>query len=329
MGSLKDIYSSHQNKLSDKWSIYIPEYDRIFYSYKNEKINLLEIGVQNGGSIEIWSTYFEQAVNLVGCDINTDCGKLSYEDERVTIIIGDAGDSETKCKVLEQSDKFDIVIDDGSHRSSDIVKAFMAYFPVINDGGVFIAEDLHCSYWFEFEGGIYDPYSSIAFFKRLADIVNYEHFGLNKERRELLDGFSKKYNCRITDEDLSKIHSVEFINSMCVIKKLKPENNVLGVRIAAGNIEDVVKGHHDLSDECYFVPNQSGKSNALTIMPIEENIIKKLSEIEEYKENLKQAYLEIDDLRLIILGYKESLSWKMTLPLRYVKKIIYTLYGFF
>jgi len=42
-------------KVSDKWDSYLPIYDRLFGPRKDDAIGLLEIGVQNGGSLEIWS----------------------------------------------------------------------------------------------------------------------------------------------------------------------------------------------------------------------------------------------------------------------------------
>ena len=44
------------------------------------------------------------------------------------------------------------------------------------------------------------------------------------------------------ESDLAKIHSIEIINSLCIIKKLPPEKNVLGVRVVVGKKEDVTTG---------------------------------------------------------------------------------------
>jgi hypothetical protein len=76
--------------------------------------------------------------------------------------------------------------------SSDIIKSFALYFPRLAEGGLFIAEDLHCSYWEEFEGGLFDRNSSISFFKSLADIVNFQHWGVSKTRTQLLNHFCIK-----------------------------------------------------------------------------------------------------------------------------------------
>ena len=60
MKSLFELYREHQGKVSDKWSIYLSEYDRLFSSYRDRPVRMLEIGIQNGGSLEIWSKYFPE-----------------------------------------------------------------------------------------------------------------------------------------------------------------------------------------------------------------------------------------------------------------------------
>ena len=87
--TLRELYEQHEGKVSDKWSIYLTEYDRFFGSYRDDAIRLLEIGIQNGGSLEIYSKYFKNANLFLGCDINPDCAKLRFDDERIKVIIGD------------------------------------------------------------------------------------------------------------------------------------------------------------------------------------------------------------------------------------------------
>src|SRR6267142_105948 len=179
--TLHELYANHTGKMSDKWSLYLDEYDRLFASMWDRPVRLLEIGVQNGGSLDIWSQFFPKA----------------------EAIVGDANDPQTQQRVLQRSGQFDIVIDDGSHLSRDIVKTFALYFPHLAEGGIFVAEDLHCSYWDKFEGGLYYPYSSMMFFKRLADVINHEHWGVPKARGEILRGIFGKYGCELAEESLA------------------------------------------------------------------------------------------------------------------------------
>ena len=139
--TLREIFSSHQGKLSDKWNFYLVEYERLIAPYVDRPVRLLEIGVQNGGSIEIWSKVFENSEKIVGCDIDPKCGLLTFEDPQISIVVGDVSISSTRDLIRAQSLFFDIIIDDGSHKSSDIVKVFANYFGIVSSEGVFIAED--------------------------------------------------------------------------------------------------------------------------------------------------------------------------------------------
>lgn len=191
--TLEHLYLNHKGKLSDKWSLYLGEYDRIFKEFQEKPINILEIGIQNGGSLEIWARYFDKANKIIGCDIDSKCLGLTYEDYRISVIVGDATQDATALQIKEIAATFDIVIEDGSHRSGDIVKAFSKYFSYVVDGGLFIAEDLHASYWSDFEGGLFDPLSSMSFFKILADLVNHEHWRCEMHSTDLLIDFSERY----------------------------------------------------------------------------------------------------------------------------------------
>lgn len=248
--NLRQLYAEHSGKVSDKWSLYLEEYDRWFAEFADRPISMLEIGVQNGGSLDVWSRYFSNAEAIIGCDINEDCAKLSYSDPRITLIVGDACAPAIRNRILARSSHFDIVIDDGSHLSSDIVRAFCLYFPAIRDGGMFVAEDLHCSYWDHFEGGLYDPNSSIGFFKLLADVVNHEHWGVPKSRKDILRKIFEKYGCELPEETLSLVRSIEFVNSMCVVRK-SHGRATLGRRVIAGSDEIVRPGHLEMNGELY------------------------------------------------------------------------------
>ena len=81
--SISDLYKTHLGYVSDKWASYLPVYDRWFLPYRNREISFLEIGVQNGGSLQIWNKYFNNAKNIIGCDINTQCGQLVFDKDRV------------------------------------------------------------------------------------------------------------------------------------------------------------------------------------------------------------------------------------------------------
>ncbi len=103
MKALEQLYREHEGKVSDKWSAYLAQYDRLFAPYRERPIRLLEIGIENGGSLEIWSKFFVDAEKLVGCDINPDCARLRYDDPRIGLVVADANTDEALQQILERN----------------------------------------------------------------------------------------------------------------------------------------------------------------------------------------------------------------------------------
>ena len=60
-------------------------------------MNILEIEVSQGGSLELWKKYFGKKMHLYGVDINPGCKEL--EEEQVTIFIGEAFRNKRKLDV--------------------------------------------------------------------------------------------------------------------------------------------------------------------------------------------------------------------------------------
>lgn len=257
MITLEEIYSNHGDKVSDKWELYINIYQERFEPYRNLPVNLFEIGIQNGGSLEVWEKYFCNAINIIGCDVNEACGSLKFESKKIKVVIGDASSLEISPKILDICNRFDIIIDDGSHHSADIVKAFARYFQLLSDGGIYVIEDLHCSYWAEYDGGLYHPESSMAFLKALTDVINFESWGLENDRGDVLSTILEKYDSEISSEILKQIHSIEFINSMCIIKKHEPNKNSLGKQRIFGTDESIQEGRLILNGQHIEAPDQT------------------------------------------------------------------------
>ncbi len=121
---------------SDKVSghCYGGTYNRIFERFdQNAKLNILEIGVQRGGSVMAWAEYFPNA-QVYGIDI-VDVREPQFRSPRVTFILGDV-------HKVELDKTFDIVIEDGSHTLPDALFAAKKYIPKLNPGGVMVIEDV-------------------------------------------------------------------------------------------------------------------------------------------------------------------------------------------
>ncbi|PVX82289.1 GT2 family glycosyltransferase [Paraburkholderia unamae] len=310
MKTLQQLYDEHHGKLSDKWSIYLTEYDRVLSPYRTRAVSVLEIGIQNGGSLEIWAQAFPDARAVVGCDINPACAALTYTDPRISVVTGDANLDETERLIAAHAERFDIVIDDGSHKSGDIVKSFLRYFARIEDGGVFIAEDLHCSYSKDFDGGLYHPYSSISFFKHLADVINHEHWGIDRRAAALLDGFVREYGVSVSEDVLGMIHSVQFANSLCIIRKATAQKNVLGQRVVVGEDGAVVGAVTALNAQsgASIVPPQTENQWSILERSPAESWQQITDESARLRQRVDEQLSQIDALRNEVIARETQLA---------------------
>jgi hypothetical protein len=178
------------------------------------------------------------------------------------------------------------------------------------DGGIFIAEDLHASYWQEYGGGLYYPYSALMLFKRLVDIIHHEHWGVTKSRVDILAGFLTKYKMHSVWEDaLQHVHSVEFVNSMCIVRKARAESNQLGARILRGSDAMIEPGTAWAGGQVSQAPDQSSNWWATLPSPPDEELPRQIE---------KAAMLELtaEALMARIESMQQATSWRITAPLR-------------
>jgi len=125
---------------------YGQSYDEVFEKFDRDgSINLLEVGVQRGGSLLAWDDYFTNA-NIYGVDIQ-DTRKEEYKRENINFVLSDIKDPALKRRF--SNIKFDIIIDDGSHYLPDVLSVVDNYLDTLKVGGVMIVEDCQDpDYWF-------------------------------------------------------------------------------------------------------------------------------------------------------------------------------------
>jgi len=150
-GDLLDIYAGNEGVKVHKWHHYLPLYDRYFSQYRGTPVKFLEIGVNNGGSLQMWRRYLGEDAVLCGIDINPDCAQ--YDGQSGMVRIGSQDDPEFLAEVVKEMGGVDVVLDDGSHRMAHIEASLRVLYPLLAMNGTYMIEDLHTSYYPRFGGG--------------------------------------------------------------------------------------------------------------------------------------------------------------------------------
>jgi len=116
-------------------------YGELFEVYRHSAEKLLEIGVENGGSMFMWREYFTKAT-ITGID-NKACPQIENRD-RIRFIQADAYDTEV---VDQLPNDFDIIIDDGPHTLESMTFVIKEYLNKIKTNGVLVIEDIQDFNW--------------------------------------------------------------------------------------------------------------------------------------------------------------------------------------
>lgn len=204
-------FANNTGNMIDKWLHYLPLYHRYFKKFLKspETVRVLEIGVFQGGSLQMWKDYFggPGKCNVYGLDINPICQMFEKEDttQTIKIIIGDQSDIPFLKKVKSDLLPFDIILDDGGHHPEHQKTSFNLLFDHLKPGGVYLVEDTHTSYFSAYDGGVKREGTFMEFCKDKIDELNAYH----SEQKTILD---KSY---IT-ENCSGIH---FHDSVVVFEK--------------------------------------------------------------------------------------------------------------
>jgi cephalosporin hydroxylase len=165
-------FLTHSGHPAHKWTHYFPAYEAHFARYQNRPMVFWEIGVGQGGSLQLWKQFFGPYAQIVGLDIED---KHQYEEDQISIRIGDQSDISFLQSVLDEFGTPDVVLDDGSHIMSHVEATFRFLYPRISSAGVYMIEDLHTAYWPEYGGGLHEPASFMEIAKGLIDELNADH----------------------------------------------------------------------------------------------------------------------------------------------------------
>ncbi len=187
---------------------YLDVYEQYLLPYRDEKIDLLEIGVKDGASLRMWKSFFPKA-DIFGIDIDPRCKAM--EQERIRIAVGSQADEQFLAGCFGESPRFQVIIDDGSHINRMTLASFQYLFRNrLRSGGLYIIEDLRCSYdKLQTQFDVRTTWPGMRY--------NDPDASLDNDRKDLDDFFLK--NLFDMDHRQGQIQFMHFWPGMCVIKK--------------------------------------------------------------------------------------------------------------
>lgn len=153
----------------------------------------------------MWRTYFSRS-RIFGIDI---VDKSPHDERRIKTFRGSQDDERFLSEVADRIGRIDLIIDDGSHICSHVIKSFEVLFPRLAPGGLYVVEDTQTSYWHNFGGSSTDlnrPNTTMNYFRRLLNGVN------DAEIRKVNPGY-------VLSELEQMLFSISFYEKLIVLKK--------------------------------------------------------------------------------------------------------------
>jgi SAM-dependent methyltransferase len=160
--------------LTDKSQDYLDNYDRFLRPLQAREVKLLELGVNQGGSLLMWRDYFPKGV-VAGLDFRP--LQLADETGRVRLYQGRQEDLGLLTRIAGEvaPEGFDVIIDDCSHIAEHARASFWHLFEdYLKPGGLYSIEDWGTGYWARWpDGRAFDGTNHFAgmvgFIKELVD----------------------------------------------------------------------------------------------------------------------------------------------------------------
>lgn len=195
-------------------------YPLFINKFYNTEGGMIEIGVEKFASIKMWIDLFKN-MHIYGFDIN-----INNYDEKYNIFKGDQSkesDLNNFIGIINKPIYF--INDDGSHIPEHQVLTFNKLFPILEDGGIYIIEDIETSYWtknglygYNTNYGYKHPNSIVEIFKNIIDCVNNEFILQNIETPlQHLDNIKMitfAYNCIIIEKGKRDKRMYRFIDNL-------------------------------------------------------------------------------------------------------------------
>lgn len=216
MATLEELFDRGTGGRCEKWRHYFEIYERHLHKFVGEPCTYLEIGVRDGGSLQLFQDYLGAGARVIGIDIDPACSALREEGRDIRI--GDQADPEFLGKLAKECGPFDVVIDDGCHIADAQIISFLTLFPWLKEGGVYVVEDLHTSFWRGFQSSRYGI-NFYDFAKGLIEKLSLFHIDPRLSERFRKPRAERKGILGIDNFAVNYIFGISFYDSMVVFEK--------------------------------------------------------------------------------------------------------------
>lgn len=198
MNDLLKYIENGSHRRINKPGGFLTIYETLLSKYRNTDVSLVEVGIDAGGSLQLWKNYLGSKALIYGIDIHPP----QLEESQIKEFIANQEKREELKHVASLIPKIDVLIDDGSHMCSHQINTFEEIFPYVSRGGLYVCEDLHTSYRNDYGGG----------YKKEGSFIEY--------CKDLIDSSYPNEDEKIKASDVSKmIDSITFYPSMVVFRK--------------------------------------------------------------------------------------------------------------
>lgn len=206
---LTELLDSYYNSPypSIKISNYFKVYTDLFSHLRGTKCTFIEIGVLDGGSLFMWRKWLGDDARIIGIDLNPDAKK--WEAYGFEIFIGDQGDPKFWNDTYQEIGKFDVLLDDGGHRSFQQIVTVIESLKAVNHNGLIVVEDTVSNYHEEFL--THGEYSFLNYSKAATDSVVARTASLYPGQ------FQQILNYKSV-EQFKEVHSIEFFAGLVAYK---------------------------------------------------------------------------------------------------------------
>ncbi len=219
---LLSAFISKSDRMVYKWIDYFEVYEKAFAAYTNKPITFLEIGIQNGGSLQMWREFFGPEAKIIGIDIDPQCKAL--EADGFEIWIGNQADPNFWADFKRVNPAIDLVLDDGGHTMEQQIVTFESLFPILTNGGTYVCEDTHTSYFPSHGGGLKRIGTFHEYIKVLMDEMHAWYYAP-------LETIDKSYLAQ-------NLYSISIYDSIIVMEKRRKNPPIALARGFEGNVKN-------------------------------------------------------------------------------------------